>query len=331
MQDLAPADADTPAENLLDAALEQEADEIFEDGEIDAAPQPQPEPSEPPETEGDDAPLDETETDTDIEEEQDADTPADDDGTLEAPARWDAKGKEIWQTYTPEQKQYALAREKVLQGEHTRRQQELAQVRLELETVKTQPDKELSQLIEMQKARVDAYSGVTDAQLMDAVTQGRIDPQQAQQIRQAREDEKAALSQLEDAAAQREAKNLKEHRNREFLKLQAQSPEIATEEGLRAVNAYLAEQGLKLDDMKWMGALEYQLADKARRFDAIQAAKSKSKPAPVKAGKPSPARPANAGDPRAAKMAALRRKNTPEALSELLAMQLSEEADGMFS
>ena len=341
MDDLnaAPTAVDTPADetmDAIDAVLDADFD-AFMDGD-EATPENADTPQEPAEPgdapEGDpdtDAPADAGDDDTDTTDEADADQPdpGDDAGAPEPPTFWDAKGRELFKTLPPEAQAYLSKREAVLQGEHTRRQQEVAQLKLQITDMAKAPATELTRLIARQKARMGEYGQVTDALLLEALSEGRINQSEAAELRSRRDQEVAALREMEAEQEKLDSQELSDFRTREVQWLQANAPELANRDAIGKVNTFLIENGAEPDDLTWLTGVGYKVADMARKYAELEAKASTSKPVPVKQGKATPARSANAGDTRARKMAALRRKGTPASLQELVDMQLDDEAEGM--
>lgn len=285
----------------------QEGDETPADPPADAAT---PDPAEP--DTGDADTTDESETRA---------------ATLPPPALWNAEQKAAWDGLSPDVQEIILTREKTVQGEITRRQQENARLQLELRDVKAQPDTELSQLLEMGRERFGArYQGLTDTDLMEAVNGGRITFEQAQQIKTERDAEATALRQLETARETREAGELQELAERRTLELQRDMPELTTsQEAQQSVLQYLTAAGYSADEVKWASSRDLITAYKAAQFDALQSAKAKAKPAATKTGKALSAKPVQSGNIKAQRRADLLAKGTPEALEALLDMELDDD------
>lgn len=333
MTDLATAQADTQpdtAEDALDALLDSETDEGGLEptqAPTEAAKTPNGDTQDSEEQpnsldDSEDAPQD-ADTD-DAQEEQDDVDPAQ--PTLDPPARWDADGKALFATLPAEAQTYLANREKQTQGEITRRQQENAKLQLELKQAKAAPDTELTRVLnEVKSAYTRDFSGVTDERLYEALATGQITQTEFSTLRQERTAHEQAIQQLEAQAETRQAEQLKDHQETRTLELQANAPELVNDpQAQQLVIGFLEKAGYDAEDLRWAGSRDLITAHKAAQWDALQAAKSSAKPAATRTGKAISAKPAQSGNVKAQRKAALLRKGTPQALEQLLDMELDE-------
>ena len=309
-----PVALDSQAETELDALLDEEHAEQI--GDTEAAQEP---PAAEPEIEtqetedapqasddaSDDPQLEDTEAGKTAEEEEQA-PPA-----LDPPANWDEVGKEVWSEMTPKAQEYALEREKLKNGEITRRQQENAQLRLEVKKAQTAPDEELTRLVAIGRQKYESqYAQVTDEVLIDAVSTGQITAEQMNAIRHERDAEKVALDSMEQKLTQREAARHSSYVNDQSLELEAMDIEFAKDLPLRKrVGEYLVDGGYEHQDLKWVSARDMVLAKKAMLFDELQKAKATAKPAATRTGKAVQGKSVQAGSASSQRLASLRKKS----------------------
>lgn len=325
-ENTAPAEqVDTPVsdEALLNSLLDESV-EIPDENVVEETPA-----EEDPIPEATDlAPQDDAETEEEetAEEEDPQDGEEEPEAKLEPPARWDAKGREIFEKLDPDAQEYFQAREKILQGEHTRRQQELAQAKLDIRAAKQSQDNELSELISRVSAQYESkYAQITDETILDALSSGQITAEQAQYLRQEKAKEEATLERLNIERQKREASRHEEFVQEQMLVLQAKSPELAEDAELRGkVAQYLISQDVEETELPYVDARQMSIAHKAMLWDNLQDTKSKAKPKATRTGKSVKSRPVQNGNLKDQRMAALRRQGTPDALKELLDMQLDE-------
>lgn len=316
------------AETALESLLDEEAQDALAQPEKSEGQENTPDngqqetPADPQADASDDAPDN---PDTDAAKQQDeVDTQA---ATLPPPARWDAEQKAVWESLSPEAQEIVLSREKTTQGEITRQQQENARLQLELRDVKAKPDTELSRLLQMGRERFGAkYSGLTDTAIMEAVTSGRITPEQARQLMTERNAEAAALRELQQASETREAEQLKELADTRTLELQRDMPELTTsQEAQQATLRYLEGAGYTADEVQWASSRDLITAYKAAKYDELQQKAKTAKPAATKTGKSLNARPVQSGNIKAQRRADLLAKGDPASLEALLDMELDDE------
>jgi len=304
---LATATADTQTGNLsFDEALESEiAADLQESTDTQEAPKlddeeknktPEVE-AEPAETDGDeelkgdptpDDSDDAPETDTnDAENTDDADPVK----VLDAPARWDADGKELFNKFDDATKAYVLDREKAQQAEITRRQMEAAELRKQVEAGTTNQNTELAQVLNQARTQfASKYSDITPQALAEFSAQSPEHAAQAAQVKLEMEAERQTLHDLEIQS--------EKVRNTEFAQfVEAQekllpelAPELVDPEKGKARKAkvveYLRKAEVSDDEMTEITALGLAMSYKAMKYDALIAQKKTAKPSAPRSGKP---------------------------------------------
>lgn len=345
MTELATATADTQSGDLsFDEALADEIkqdavhetitdetpDKPVEDGAEAAAaddePQEELEEAQDPASEDSE---DDPEKDTDDVDEQEADPQ--EVATLEPPARWDADKKELFETLPTEAKAYIAEREKVLQAEITRRQQETAELRKNVDADANQQNTELANVLKQAKAQFASnYDGITVQQLADYAAQGPEQAAEAQQIqlRAAADEQQIQLLQAEQdkVTAKQQAEFLAEQQKLIPEYLPEMLDPVKGEAFKAELVSYLKANDYTPEQIASATAKDLQTVDKARKYDALMAQKSKAKPAAPKAGKVvKSAAPAKSGSSAQVKLAKMRKASDGSIEAETAIMLLEDE------
>jgi len=238
---------------------------------------------EPTSEDGDDDP----EEDTDDAENTDV---ADPDVVLDAPARWDADGKALFEKFDDVTKEYILTREKASQAEITRRQMETADLRKQVEAETTNQNTELTQVLAQARTQfASKYDGLTTQVLAEY---SAISPENAAEVAQIRLEMEAESQTLNDLEIQN--KKVEVAAYSEFVEEQAKLlPTLAPElvdpvkgEARKAeVAKYLQTAGVSADALNNISAQELAISHKAMKYDALMAQQKTAKPAAPKQGK----------------------------------------------
>ena len=326
--ELAPSTEDTQDdpnfEDALTESLSAEYDAPAPEAEADTDTETNsntdtdtPEPT--PEATDGDAPQD-ADTDAGSPDADDTDSPS-----FDAPARWDAKGREVWATLNPEQQEHIAEREKVLQSYQTQTSMQLAETRRALGQ-KTEADALLTETITALRAKLDPLAEFSEAQLYQYALQGPEQQAQVADVLQQRQ----AMTALQAEAERREAAEYETFVRDEFATLQTLDPELTDpqtgKDKLAGVYSYLGQQGYDADTLRHAAASDLSLAHKAMKWDALQAAKTKAKPAPARSGKGTRPQPAQTGKlQQKARRKAFADIDSTDALADALALELADE------
>jgi hypothetical protein len=210
-------------------------------------------------------------------------------GTLEAPARWDAKGKALFATLPAEAQEFILSREKLQQGEITKAQQKSAETAKLFETrIKHLESKAqvIGEYVESGQARMDYWSKrMTDwddwfasdaaaemAQTDEASYRANV-ARHRKEIAQANQDSrKLAKAKADKSEAERTTFTA-------FVEEQARLmtemiPDFADEkEGAKRkseLSTYLRDQGFEPDDIAGISAKEAKVGWNARKYHDLE-------------------------------------------------------------
>lgn len=226
--------------------------------------------------------------------------------THEAPARWDAKGKELFATLQPAAQEYILGREKLQQAEITKAQQRSSEYTKFVEARVNHLNGIISQLGEQESAGT-AELGKWEKRLTDwddwfasdkAAAMLRDDPQSYQaneaQYRQelARANQaKRRFDEVHTKKTAAETTLYADHVKEEVRLLPDLAPELSDPaEGKKRredLFNYLSGMGYSPERLKWISAQDMAIAWKARKYDLAEAVAKK----PAPAQKPKPAGP----------------------------------------
>lgn len=262
MRKVAPVEEEQ-TEDTVQTESPDAAGEVVDTEDSEAAPQAADDGEEAPETDT---------LDTEQAEETEPAKP-----TLEAPARWDAEGKELFAKLPAKSQEYLLKREKLQQAEITKAQQKSAEVTKTFETriqhLNTLAETIGEHYVDPGLARMKAWDDWFASD--DADQTARENPALFLQEQNRFQREKRELAQAMQAKRDAEAQAFDHFRKEQGQQMLELIPEFADEaEGGKRkseLGAYLREQGFDSDRIAGISAKEAQLAWKSKKFDAIEA------------------------------------------------------------
>lgn len=231
---------------------------------------------------GDEAPEEDT-----LEAEQEQET-APETGTREPPARWDAKGRDLFAKLPADTQDYILAREKDRQAEITKAQMKSADVTKTLETriqhltsvseaidgYVENGEKELEQWDEVMD-KWDAFFASDEALAMarDNEAEYRRNEALHRQHKAAQATARRNLDKAKKDKVTADKAALESFVAEQRRLLPEHAPDLADpekgSERMRDTVKYLAEQSFDPDRITWISSREAAIAYKAMRFDAL--------------------------------------------------------------